>query len=63
MPKKSENHSKLEKALEENKKTIYGLSRNSSALINLRVTTTDLIRRLTVEIEREYKERKNLGKS
>ncbi len=60
---KSENHLKLEMALEENRKSIHGLSWNSSNLIQLRNETADLIRRLTVEIQREYKERKEIGES
>jgi hypothetical protein len=63
VPKKSEYHLKLEKAVEENKKSIYGLSWNSSSLVKLRVETSELIMRLTGVIQREYKERKKLGKS
>jgi hypothetical protein len=63
VPKKSEHRLKLEKALEENKKSIYGLLWNSSSLVQLRVQTSELIMRLTAVIQREYKERKKLGKS
>ena len=59
---KSVEHLKLEMALEKNRKSIYGLPWNSSRLIKRRNETADLIRRLTVEIQREYKERKELGK-
>lgn len=62
VPKKSEHHLKLETALEENKKSIYELPWNYSSLIKLRNETTDLIKRLTVEIQREYKERKLTSK-
>ncbi len=54
---KSQYHIKLEQALEENKKSIYQLPWNSSSLIGLRNQTRYLIKDLTFEIRREYKER------
>jgi hypothetical protein len=60
---KSEYHIKLEQTLEENKKSIYQLPWNSSSLIGLRNQANYLIRNLTYEIQREYKERQELGKT
>jgi hypothetical protein len=59
---KSAYHLKLEQALKENKKSIFQLSWNSSILKELRKETTNLIKELTSEIQREYKERQKLRK-
>jgi hypothetical protein len=59
---KSAYHLKLEQALKENKKSIFQLSWNSSILKELRKETTNLIKELTLEIQREYKERQKLRK-
>ncbi len=60
---KSQYHIKLEQALKENKKSIYQLPWNSSSLIGLRTQARYLIRNLTSEIQREYEERQELGKT
>lgn len=62
MTNKSAYHLKLEQALKENKKSIFQLSWNSSILKELRKETTNLIKELTSEIQREYKERQKLCK-
>ncbi len=62
MTNKSAYHLKLEQALKENKKSIFQLSWNSSILKELRKETTNLIKELTSEIQREYKERQKLRK-
>jgi CRISPR/Cas system-associated protein Csx1 len=60
---KSEYHIKLEEALKENKESIAQLPWNSSSLIELRTQANYLIRELTSEIQREYKEGQELGRS
>jgi hypothetical protein len=53
---KSAHHLKLEQALKKKKESIYRLSSNSSIVEELRNQTVDLIKELTSEIQREYKE-------
>ncbi len=62
MRNKSAHHFQLEQALKENKESIYRLPSNSSSVNELRKQTAKLIKELTSEIQREYKEQQKLGK-
>lgn len=53
---KSVLHLELEKALKKNRETISQLASNSSIVNELRKQTRNIIKQLTSEIQREYKE-------
>jgi hypothetical protein len=59
---KSADHIRLEGEINEMKQAIYQFSSNSSTVTELRKQTTDLIRKLTVEIRQQFFKEEKLRK-